>query len=394
MRPWIAQTYRLGNLNQEDSDGMREVRAKSLRALIASMIVVGLLGAVVAPSTAVAPVLNLSPSSGPIGTKVTVSACGLVPGNTVLAGDITFDGEAWSSRSVEVDSSGCMCAMPLTVPPKPVGPIAVSVYDGNVTVTGVFTIKQPNITLYPTSGYKGDTVTVTGTGWVYPSVVTVTFQGSQMSTLYVDTAGHFVTSFVVPLTAAPANVIGASDSLGNVGPALAFNLKPPGITLSPLSGPPGTSIQLHGYGFEPFTGVNDLKFADFPISTAGLITNDTGAFVTTLDAPNLPGGGYIVTTTVGDVTLDACFTIYEPDVWALADEDLPTPVEDALATIGDELVRAWGYCDGEWRMYDPADPLGSNLTGLVRGRGSWVKVTADGTLIYRYLTIGWNNIGW
>jgi len=373
---------------------MREARAKSVRVLIAAVIVAGLLGAVVAPSTAAAPVLNLSPSSGPIGTKVTVSACGMVPGNTVLAGNITFDGEAWSTRDVQVDSSGCMCAMPLTVPPKPVGPIAVSVYDGNMTATGVFTVTQPNVTVYPTSGYKGDTVTVTGTGWVYPSVVTVTFQGSQMSTLYVDTAGHFVTSFVVPLTADPANVIGTTDSLGNIGSPVAFNLNPPGITLSPLSGPPGTSIQLHGYGLEPLTGVSNVQFADFPISTAGLLTNETGAFVMTLEAPNLPDGGYIVTTTVGDVTLDACFTIYAPDVWALADEDLPTPVEEALSTISNDLVRVWSYCDGEWTMYDPVDPLGSTLTGLVRGRGYWIKVSDDCTLIFRDLAPGWNNIGW
>ena len=394
MRLRIAQTHRLSNSSQEDSDGVKEMRAKLARVLIAAVIVVGLLATIVTPSTAVAPVVNLSPSSGPIGTKVTVSACGMVPGNPVLAGDITFDGEAWSTRDVQVDSSGCMCAMPLTVPPKPVGPMAVSVYDGNVTATAIFTLTQPNITVYPTSGYKGDTVTVTGTGWVYPSVVTVTFQGSKMSSFYVDTAGHFVTSFVVPLTAAPSNVIGASDSLGNVGPALAFNLNPPGITVSPLSGPPGTSIQVHGYGFEPLTGVSSMEFADFPISTAGLITNNTGAFVKALEAPNLPSGGYIISTTVGDVTIDACFTIYEPDVWSLPDEDLPTPVDEALATISDELVRVWGYCDGEWTMYDPEDPLGSNLTGLVRGRGYWIRVNGDCTLIFRDLTAGWNNIGW
>jgi len=284
--------------------------------------------------------------------------------------------------------------MPMTVPPSAVGPVAVTVYDGNVMATGVFTVTRPNITIYPISGYKGDTVPVTGTGWVYPSVVTVTFQGARMGNLYVDTGGHFVTSFVVPVTASPSNVIGATDSLGNVGPAVAFNLKPPGITLTPLSGPPGTSIKLQGYGFEPLTGVNSLDFAGFPISTAGMITNNTGAFVASFEAPNLPDGGYVVTVAVGDITLGACFTIYAPDVWALPDGELPTPVEQALATISHELVRVWGFCDGEWKMYDPADPLGSNLSGLVRGRGYWVRVSADCTLIFRDLTTGWNNVGW
>jgi hypothetical protein len=360
---------------------MKEARAKSARILLVAMLGLGLWLAAAPSSGAQAPTVNLSPSSGPIGTKVTVSACGMTPGNTVAAGNITFGGSPWSTR--------------LTVPPNDVGPTAVTVRDGAVTATGVFTVTQPNVTVWPTSGYKGDTITISGSGWLSPSVVTVTFQGSKVESVYTSAAGSFQVQFTVPLTAAPSNVIQASDSLGNVGPAVPFYLSPPGMELSPLSGPAGTIVQVHGYGLEPLWGVENLQIADMPIGDLGLITNDTGAFLATFEAPSLPGGGYIVTATVADVTLDACFTIFEPDVWGHLPDGFPVAIEDALATIWDELVRVWGYHDGVWRMYDPADPLGSNLTGLVGGRGYWVKVSGECALPgdREPLDAGWNAIG-
>ena len=136
----------------------------------------------------------------------------MVQGNAVLAGDITFNGEPWNTTTVWVDSAGCMCAMPLTVPPDAYGPIPVTVYDGNVTATGIFTLKQPNLSVYPTIGYEGETVTVTGTGWVDRNPVTVTFQGTSMDALFPDAAGSFTTKFVIPLTAAPTNVVSAFDN--------------------------------------------------------------------------------------------------------------------------------------------------------------------------------------
>jgi hypothetical protein len=102
----------------------------------------------------------------------------------------------------------------------------------------------------------------------------------------------------------------------------------------------------------------------------------------------------MVTATVADVTRDVCFTIFEPAVWGNAEDGLAVPVETAMATVSDDLIRVWGFSDGVWRMYDPLDPLGSTLAGLVSGRGYWVKVSRDCALIFRDLSAGWNNIGW
>ena len=209
-----------------------------------------------------------------------------------------------------------------------------------------------------------------------------------------DSAGRFTTEFEVPLTAEATNIIGATDNIGNCGPAVIFTLKQAGLAVRPLSGLPGIIVQLTGWGFQPFSGVENVRIASFPIHTPGLLTDSTGAFTTSFEAPTLSSGGYIVAATVAGLTLDTCFTVLEEDMWTPVEGDIAMPAEEALVSISHELIRVWGYYDGEWQMYDPADPLGSNLPGLISGRAYWVKVSADCTLVFRDLQAGWNNIGW
>lgn len=364
------------------------------KVLLALVLVVGLSWAAPATLDAAAPVLNLSPSSGPIGTKVTVSVCNMTPDNTIAAGSVTFADAPWNPREISLDSAGCTGPTVLTVPVAPVGSSAVMVNDGNVTKTGVFTVTQPKIAISPTSGYKGQTLTVTGTVWPAFSFVTLTFNDSSIEVVVPGSDGSFSTQLTVPLTAVTSNTVGASDNLGNSGTARTFSLKPVGLTVSPVSGQPGTLVGVTGIGFQPRSVVEELKIASIIISTPVLMTSEVGSFTTTFTVPSLPGGGKIISATVAGFTRTVGFAILEPDVWSPADEDIPTPVEQALASISDKVIRVWGYYAGEWQMYDPLDPLGSDLTGLVRGRAYWIKVSADDILIFRSLRAGWNNIGW
>jgi hypothetical protein len=76
-------------------------------------------------------------------------------------------------------------------------------------------------------------------------------------------------------------------------------------------------------------------------------------------------------------------------------------VAQALASIANELVIVWGYTPDGWQLYDPADPIGSDLGSLSEGRGYWVKVTEAVTVVYlgksRTITPdanGWYMMGW
>jgi hypothetical protein len=72
----------------------------------------------------------------------------------------------------------------------------------------------------------------------------------------------------------------------------------------------------------------------------------------------------------------------------------------ALAPLGTNLVRVWGYAADTqtYRMHDPALVAISDLTELQRGQGYWIKINTAttitlGTGVYS-LTAGWNLIGW
>ncbi len=375
---------------------MKDRCHSSIKVLLALVLVVAVVWVAPATSDAAEPEVALSPESGPIGIKVTVCVYNMTPGSTVGVGNITFAGAPWNTQEIQIDSSGCVCASMLTVPVAPVGPTAVIVSDGNLTAAGVFTVTQPNLTISPTSGYKGQKVTVTGSDWPQrtPGSVSLTFGGSFIMAATPNSSGSFSVQISVPLTAEASNLIGATDILGNAAPAQIFTLEPVALTVSPVSGLPGASVKVTGVGFEPQSYVEELKIAHYSMGAPGLMTNEVGTFTTTITVPGLPGGGQVVSATVAGLTVTTCFTILDPDVWVDLGEDPPIPVEQALATISDKVIRVWGFYAGEWQMYDPNDSLGSDLTGLTRGRAYWIKVSEDCTLIFRQLTAGWNNIGW
>jgi hypothetical protein len=71
-----------------------------------------------------------------------------------------------------------------------------------------------------------------------------------------------------------------------------------------------------------------------------------------------------------------------------------------IGSLGNKLEQIWGWdaLNKHWLLYDPRSVLLSDLVGLVRGSGYWVKVTEDVNVpVYCFtytLYAGWNLIGW
>ncbi len=345
-------------------------------------------------------VVTITPASGPIGTTVLVSATNMTPGSTIAVGALTFNGAAWNTAAITIDSLGNMASTTLVVPTAVAGSRTVTATDGAlVTAVGVFTVTQPTISISPTTGYMGNTITVTGSGWVpgMMGMVTIRFTDTAARTMVLatpDASGTITGVFTVPVTASTTtNSVTALDSLGNASPAVAFALAPAAITLSPTSGPVGTVVTVSGAGFPPLTGLTagtGLIIGGVPVLPAtAVMTNSTGAFSTTFTVPGLATGAQSVTATAGATTsVNVFFTIT-----AAAET-----VQTQLSGISTHLIRVWGLSGGVWKMYDPADPVGSDLASLVAGKGYFVNVDAACTLIYGGFTYtldaGWNLIGW
>jgi hypothetical protein len=345
--------------------------------------------------TITSPVVTLKPSSGPIGTQVIICVTNMTPDGSIPVGGITFDGTPWNTSAIGIDSTGQTCSVSLTVPKTSVGTHQVVINDSHLLATTNFTITQPSISVTPASAYKGDTVTVKGSGWPQqtPGSVRIAFAGANIQTATPGANGGFSVQFTVPLSASAINLISASDALGNTAPAITLTLNPPGLTLSPTSGLPYSTLIVKGVGFQPYSSVDELKFGTFNVLSGVVTTNNVGSFTTTFNVPMLVPGGYTVTARVLGVTQSACYMLQELKVTPTPVE-IATPIGGALQSINDKLIIMWGYHDGVWQMYDPNDIIDSTLTVLVHLRGYWINVSDDCTLWTRELIKGWNLIAY
>jgi hypothetical protein len=315
----------------------------------------------------------------------------MTAGGNIAIGALTFAGAPWNTTPITIDSLGNMSPTSLQVPLFGTGPQTVTATDsGGITATGSFSITQPTITISPTTGYKGDTLTVTGAGWVPGNLglVQISFNNQIQIVSTPDGTGAFTGAFVVPITAAASNTVGAADINGNVAANKAFLLGPQKITIDPVSGAVGTKVTVTGVGFQPLSALTALTIGGANVLPATPVTtNSLGKFTTSITVPGLAQTAQTVMATVLGVNASTFFTITAA----------PATIDVQLASISSNLVIVWRYQAGNWTYYDPTDPV-KTLNSLNRNDGFWVKVSAACTLTYLGNSIaldeGWNNKGW
>jgi hypothetical protein len=210
---------------------------------------------VVAPT-----ITSLSPTSGAITAPVTITGTNF--GNARGTSTITFNGVAaisttWSATSIVV--------------PVPTGattgPVIVTV-QGAASNAVTFTITgAPSITsLSPTSGGVGQVVTITGTNFgATKGTSTVTFNGTAATP---NTWSATSIKVPVPSGATSGNVVVTVNGVASNG--IAFTVFPtPNIsTLSPTSGPVGTTVTITGTNFGPTQGASTLTFNAKPATAS------------------------------------------------------------------------------------------------------------------------------
>ncbi|HXA29863.1 MAG TPA: hypothetical protein VN193_14075 [Candidatus Angelobacter sp.] len=129
---------------------------------------------------AVTPSASVSPSSGNVGSTVTLSGSGFPAGAAISA---TYAGSSITlSGTLTTDGSGNIpTSTPptFTVPATASGSLAgahpVVVTAGSQTAPSVNFTVTPSITLTPSTGAAGSSDTITGTGFAVTSALTVTF---------------------------------------------------------------------------------------------------------------------------------------------------------------------------------------------------------------------------
>ena len=256
----------------------------------------------------VTPSIALSPVTGRGGTSVTVTGAGFTPTNSVL---ITFNTTALFTAPT--DASGGF-SQSITIPYSAKGVYLVSVNDTlGKTATATFTV-TPLVAITPGSGSPGTFVTVTGSGFSSDSLVTLTFGGTQMttipSTITTDVFGAFTASFLVPLVGPGTWNIRAQDSFGYQSTTtFSVGLN---VVFSAARGTVGTLVSVNGLGFASMSPVTFTFDASvLPTTPSTVITDALGIFQASFVIPEATGQNHLIV--VNDSTGNRVSTAFTVD---------------------------------------------------------------------------------
>jgi RHS repeat-associated protein len=195
---------------------------------------------------------SVSPTSGPVGTSVTVNGSGF--GSTQGTSTITFNGSAPSSITSWSNTQIVAVVSVTTI----TGPVKVTVSNVNSNVTVNFTVPAPSVSsASPLGGGVGTQVTVTGTGFqATQRDSVVNFNGVAASVVSWSNTQIVAT---VPASATTGPVTVAVNAIQS-NTSVVFAVPNPVITsLSPPSGAVNGTISVNGSGFGSFQEPVQIK---------------------------------------------------------------------------------------------------------------------------------------
>ncbi len=308
-------------------------------------------------SFTVGSVLQLTPTSGVVGTPLRFTASGFAASTAMTV--------AWSGGTVCSGKTGPAgdFSCNTTMPAAAYGAHTFTATAGP-TATASFTV-EPSLAAFPTSGGVGSTVRFTGAGYPAAATVTVSWAGSTSCSATVNASGGIVCSLAIPTgTAGGTYTFTGSDGHGHTAVA-AFTVLT-GLVADPNHGPAGTLVTFEGSNFGVDEGVDVNDSAGVACIAT---TNATGAFSCTYTIPGtLPGGPTTFTASGGAAHVaSALFTVTSLVV-------TPTGLQDGSVAN----VTGVGYTAGETFTVTPT--FGSGCTGTVGPSGAIAcTITVPGT---------------
>ena len=204
------------------------------------------------------------------GTPVTVQGSNFAPNTSV---SITYG----NTTVATVSTGNGSWTQSFVVPESPLGSHTVKAG----TVSATFTVTS-SVFVSISQGKVGSQATVRGDGFsANQGGITVAFDGEEVGTASADSLGSFTTTFVVPpRPRGTYQVQIGSSSIQN------FTVIS-SLTLSPFTGPPGTTVDLIGSGFNADSNLS----ITFEGEIGRTISVDSqGSITTTFQIPVAAGG--------------------------------------------------------------------------------------------------------
>ena len=275
--------------------------------------------------------IELSPDEGTVDTEVEITGLGFTNSKDIRY--IKYDDEEIDIESGddETDRHGEFISS-ILIPESIAGEHTITVRDeSNKEASTTFTV-DPEMTVTPISGTKGDTVAVTGTGFGDEEDVAIAFNNVTVATNTTDQDGSFTASFIVPDVAAAIYDVEAEDDDNNdadaqftVEIATILTISPVTTQASPAHA--GMNIAVSGLGFRASSAitVTDLTSGLLIVTT---ISSADGVFQTTFEAAGA-AGEHVITASDGTSTLQVSFIMESqpPSAPALLLPEAATKVE-------------------------------------------------------------------
>ncbi|MBI4199874.1 MAG: IPT/TIG domain-containing protein [Chloroflexi bacterium] len=247
----------------------------------------------------VSPSINITPTSGRVGTRVRVNGEGFAANETGIK--VTYATTVVANGTLAADNRGSWEAL-FNVPPGPRGDYIVDA-SGNVTAAAAVpnaTFRVvPALALDPIEGPVGTGVLVTGTGFgAGETEIIVTYDGVQVAgPVAASAAGFWTAVFNVPSSSTGFHSV---DAQGKVSTFAEVQGAPftvtPSISSSPGSGPVGTVAAVEGKGFV----ANELGIRVLYDGTAvvtvppAVVANARGEWAATFRVPSSVRGQHAI----------------------------------------------------------------------------------------------------
>jgi hypothetical protein len=163
-----------------------------------------------------------------------------------------------------------------------------------------------SITMSPTTGVTGTSVTITAGNVFTPSeTVTIAYDGTTLQTITANTTGGFSVSVAVPSSTAGSHTItatgGSSTSVGTA----TFTITP-SVTVSPATGIVGTSVTVSGTGYGNAETVSVTY--DGTVVVSSVAASSSGSWSTSFTLP-ASGFGARTLTATGTNTATTTFSV-------------------------------------------------------------------------------------
>lgn len=362
--------------------------------------------------TITAVTLKISPTSGPTGNTILVSATGFLPLAAVTG---TFGAVSVTLDPSTADDDGYLYTrftsaelnIPTTYPSSK--SVVLTDASGN-RGTATYSLTAPSITLSPTSGTNTRTVTVTGSGFKAGGTITIKWDASQQtlepSTTVASSTGTFTAKFAITSSVDAEKLVGAHTVYAYDGTSAKTNVASATFTVTPSitvymgatttssttnyvpKGQTGSIIIVTGKGFAASSALT-FTFAGpvTPINTFATTTSDAaGALSITSSAATWPNtaGTYSLTITDAQSNYATATIVANADgsFWSLGSTSGPVGTSVTAtyfgATSSGNLEASTG-ASAEW-VTDPLYPYANtNVAKLYQlgdtaGKYAYVKV--------------------